>query len=74
MKTRRHEISIRYQRVNGYKLFLKDRSELIHSFIHSAFIHSRNISLKICKNKKIVNRNKADQIRAKKTYNNNNYY
>ena len=36
------------------------------SFVHSVFIYSRNINLKIYKNEEIVNRNKTDQIRAKK--------
>ena len=47
------------------KLLLKSRQNLLkNAFIHSVFIFSRNINLKIKKNEKIVNRNKTDQIRA----------
>ena len=31
--SKRHGISLRYQRVNGYKVFLKDRSELTRAWI-----------------------------------------
>ena len=44
---------------------LMNPSSFIHSLIQSLFI-LRILTLKFHKNEKIVNRNKTDQIRAKK--------